>query len=206
MRISRAVASMSASVSRPLPRRPVKTLSQAVGEGLEHSTSSAVTGGDARPRHGCTAQGLGAAQAARRARVQDQRRTARRRRGRDGTTGTAPTSCGAGPLRALAAVVGVAVGARRLDELAVVGTGRAGRAARSTTAACSLGAVVRSVRNAVATATDRTGPARDVRSRPRTRAGLPAPGAPPVAAATSACSTPLPLRRRRPAVPSGLHT
>src|SRR3954466_1033061 len=119
MRISRAVASMSASVSRPLPRRPVKTLSRRSGS----------VPNTARPRveksgHGAAAPPHPRVTTARPALGRLAQRDCRDDvRVGDEQRGAA---VGAGPLGALAAVLGVAVDARRLHEVAVVAAGRAG--------------------------------------------------------------------------------
>ena len=91
MRISRAVASMSASVSRPLPRRPVKTLSRR-SERVSNTARPQKSRARDGPRH--LTPGYRAAQAATRARTtsaaaasvpDDARRCRSRRRPTRGT-------------------------------------------------------------------------------------------------------------------------
>src|SRR5436305_11091412 len=120
MRISSAVASMSASVRRPLPRRPVKTVSRR----SERVSNTARPSGGIRvrapphhlpPGYPGAATGLIPARPSGGAALPDLGRDEREHADQQRST-----AVGAGPLGTLRAVAGVTVDARRLHELPLV--------------------------------------------------------------------------------------
>src|SRR5918992_953871 len=111
MRISRAVASMSASVSLPLPRRPVKTLSRRSERGSNTARPQKVTGARRvapSDSEGTAPLGPSSGRVPQPEHVDDDGHVADHEGG---------AAVHAQPLGALSAVVGVPVDARRLLEL-----------------------------------------------------------------------------------------